>query len=111
VKESAGVLFIQLVADFQSWNCLPLRTINLPLQQRPIFGGILSATEGIGDGLLQDAIRRTMLIAEQAGIRALLTNPIDDEAARFYTRFGFIASVLREKQLLLLLKDARRWVR
>lgn len=66
---------------------------------------------GIGFGLLQDAIRRTMLIAEQAGIRALLTNPIDDEAARFYTRFGFIASVLREKQLLLLLKDARRWVR
>ena len=52
-----------------------------------------------------------MLIAEQAGIRALLTNPIDDEAARFYTRLGFIASVLREKQLLLLLKDARRWVR
>ncbi|SHF11898.1 GNAT family N-acetyltransferase [Thermomonas hydrothermalis] len=66
---------------------------------------------GIGLGLLQDAIRRTMLIAEQAGIRAMLTHPIDDEAARFYTRFGFIASPLREKQLLLLLKDARRWIR
>lgn len=65
---------------------------------------------GIGFGLLQDAIRRTMLIAEQAGIRAMLTRPIDDEAARFYTRFGFIASPLREQQLLLLLKDARRWV-
>ncbi len=66
---------------------------------------------GIGFGLLQDAIRRTMLIAEQAGIRAMLTHPIDDEAARFYTRFGFIASPLREQQLLLLLKDARRWVK
>ena len=66
---------------------------------------------GIGFGLLQDAIRRTMLIAEQAGIRAMLTHPIDEEAARFYTRFGFIASPLREQQLLLLLKDARRWVR
>lgn len=66
---------------------------------------------GIGLGLLQDAIRRTMLIAEQAGIRAMLTHPIDDEAARFYTRFGFIASPLREKQLLLLLKDTRRWIR
>lgn len=65
----------------------------------------------IGFGLLQDAIRRTMLIAEQAGIRAMLTHPIDEEAARFYTRFGFIASPLREQQLLLLLKDARRWVR
>jgi GNAT superfamily N-acetyltransferase len=66
---------------------------------------------GIGLGLLQDAIRRTMLIAEQAGIRAMLTHPIDEEAVRFYTRFGFIASPLREQQLLLLLKDARRWVR
>jgi GNAT superfamily N-acetyltransferase len=66
---------------------------------------------GIGFGLLQDAIRRTMLIAEQAGIRAMLTHPIDEDAARFDTRFGFIASPLREQQLLLLLKDARRWVR
>ena len=66
---------------------------------------------GIGFGLLQDAIRRTMLIAEQAGIRAMLSHPIDKDAAKFYTRFGFIASPLRERQLLLLLKDARRWVR
>jgi len=64
---------------------------------------------GIGVGLLQDAIRRTLLIAEQAGIRAMLTHPIDQEAARFYTRFGFIRSPLREQQLLLLLKDASRW--
>lgn len=67
--------------------------------------------QGIGFGLLQDAIRRTMLIAEQAGIRTMLTHPIDEEATQFYTRFGFIASPLREQQLLLLLKDARRWVR
>jgi len=66
---------------------------------------------GVGSGLLQDAIRRTMLIAEQAGIRAMPAHPIDEEAARFYTRFGFIASPLQEQQLLLLLKDARRWVR
>lgn len=65
---------------------------------------------GIGIGLLKDAIRRTLLIAEQAGIRALLTHPIDEKAARFYRRFGFEASPLREQQLLLLLKDARRWV-
>jgi predicted N-acetyltransferase YhbS len=66
---------------------------------------------GIGVGLLQDAIRRTLLLAEQAGIRAMLTHPLDDDAARFYSRFGFIASPLREQQLLLLLKDARRSVR
>lgn len=65
---------------------------------------------GIGFGMLQDAIRRTLLIAEHAGIRAMLTHPIDAEAARFYTRFGFITSPLREQQLLLLLKDARRYI-
>ena len=64
--------------------------------------------QGIGRGLLQDAIGRTLWIAEQTGIRALPAHPLDAEASRFYQRFGFVASPLREKQLLLLLKDARR---
>lgn len=68
------------------------------------------AASGIGAGLLQDAIRRTVLIAQQAGIRALPAHPIGEEAARFCTRFGFIASPLREQQMLLLLKGARRHV-
>jgi len=64
--------------------------------------------QGIGVGMLQDAIRRTVLIAEQAGIRAMLTHPIDANADAFYRRFGFVSSPVREGQLLLLLKDARR---
>ncbi len=63
---------------------------------------------GIGVGMLQDAIRRTLAIAEQAGVRALLTHPIDESAERFYLRFGFEPSPVRAQQLLLLLKDARR---
>ena len=66
---------------------------------------------GLGVGLLKDAIRRTLLIADHAGIRALLTHPIDGDAARFCGRLGFEASPLREQQLLLLLKDARRLAR
>jgi len=65
-------------------------------------------SRGIGAAMLRDAIRRTLAIAEQAGIRALLTHPIDDGAACFYQRFGFMPSPLREQQWLLLLKDARR---
>lgn len=64
--------------------------------------------QGIGVGMLQVAIRRTLVVADQAGVRALLTHPIDDEASRFYQRFGFEPSPMREQQLLLLLKDARR---
>jgi hypothetical protein len=52
-----------------------------------------------------------MLIAEQAGIRALLSRPLGEASFRFYTRFGVIASPLREHQLLWPLKVARRWVR
>jgi GNAT superfamily N-acetyltransferase len=64
--------------------------------------------KGIGVGMLQEAIRRTIGIADQAGVRALLTHPIDEEASRFYQRFGFESSPIREQQLLLLLKDARK---
>ena len=64
--------------------------------------------KGIGIGMVQEAIRRTMAIAEQAGVRALLTHSIDEEASRFYRRFGFESSPIREQQLLLLVKDARK---
>ena len=63
---------------------------------------------GIGVGMLQDAIRRTLGIADQAGVRALLTHPIDEAAARSCMRFGFEASPAREQQLILLPEDARR---
>src|SRR3990170_4936556 len=45
--------------------------------------------QGLGFSLLQDAVSRTVVIAEQAGIRALLTHPIDAAADAFYRRFGF----------------------
>jgi GNAT superfamily N-acetyltransferase len=66
---------------------------------------------GLGFSLLQDAITRTVAIADQAGIRALLTHPIDAEADAFYRRFGFEPTPLQERQLILLLKDARRLAR
>jgi predicted N-acetyltransferase YhbS len=63
---------------------------------------------GLGFSLLQDAIKRTVGIADQAGIRALLTHPIDAEADTFYRRFGFESTPTHDRQLILLLKDARR---
>lgn len=66
---------------------------------------------GLGFSLLQDAIRRTLSIAEHAGVRALLTHPIDRDADGFYRRFGFESTPGNERQLILLLKDARRYAR
>ena len=65
--------------------------------------------QGLGFSMLQDAIRRTVAIAEHAGIRALLTHPIDENADAFYRRFGFESTPAHERQLILLLKDARRF--
>lgn len=44
---------------------------------------------GLGFSLLQDAIRRAIAVADNAGIRAMLTNRFDAEAEAFYRRFGF----------------------
>lgn len=63
---------------------------------------------GLGFSLLRDAILRAITVAENAGIRALLTHPIDADANTFYRRFGFEPAPHDERQLLLLLKDARR---
>lgn len=48
--------------------------------------------QGIGRGLLKDAIQRTLQTAQHVGIRALLCHAIDDDAKGFYLKHGFIAS-------------------
>jgi GNAT superfamily N-acetyltransferase len=68
------------------------------------------ARQGIGAGLPKDAIKRAFLIAEQAGVRAIITHPLDHDADRFYTRFGFAPSPAGHNLLILLLKDARKFI-
>lgn len=46
---------------------------------------------GLGSALLRDAMLRTLGISRDAGVRALIVHAIDDEAAAFYTRYGFQA--------------------
>lgn len=50
------------------------------------------AGRGIGTGLLKHALARCVQAASLIGGRALMVKAIDDEAARFWTRRGFIAS-------------------
>ena len=64
--------------------------------------------KGIGKAMLKDGILKTFQIAEQVGVRALLVHAIDEKAENFYIRFGFEPSPIRENQLLLLLKDAKK---
>jgi GNAT superfamily N-acetyltransferase len=61
----------------------------------------------IGQGLLLDALRRTVQAADLAGIRALLVHAKDETAARFYAHFGFQPFPEEHLTLYWLLKDIR----
>ena len=45
--------------------------------------------QGLGGLLLVDALRRALHISEEVGIRAVEVDAIDDEARRFYLKYGF----------------------
>ncbi|EAT59627.1 GNAT family N-acetyltransferase [Chlorobium ferrooxidans] len=63
--------------------------------------------QGIGSGLLKDAMRRTIQAADIVGIRAIAAHAKDDQARQFYEHFDFISSPTDPYHLLLLLKDVR----
>lgn len=44
---------------------------------------------GLGRLLLVDALRRAEWLARQVGMRAVEVDAIDDDARRFYLKFGF----------------------
>jgi predicted N-acetyltransferase YhbS len=62
---------------------------------------------GLGNGLLRDAIARSVAAAEIVGVRALLVHALHDEARAFYRHFDFEPSPTDPLHLLLLIKDAR----
>lgn len=44
---------------------------------------------GLGSGLLREALRRTVGAGDQLGIRAVVVQAVDEEAAGFYRQYGF----------------------
>jgi predicted N-acetyltransferase YhbS len=64
--------------------------------------------QGIGAGLLKDAMLRTLQAADIAGIRALVVHAKDGNARRFYEHFGFIPSPTDALHLYVLVKDIKR---
>ena len=65
-------------------------------------------TQGLklGAGLLQDAVRRVLVVSENAGVRALLVHAIDERAKQFYEHYGFQVSPLHPMTLMLRLANA-----
>ena len=46
----------------------------------------------LGGSLLQDAVNRTINVAQNTGVRALLVHALHEPAKRFYEHYGFQAS-------------------
>jgi GNAT superfamily N-acetyltransferase len=64
--------------------------------------------QGVGSSLLQDAVKRYLLIVENLGSRALLVHAKDETAAQFYRKWGFEPSPITPLHMYLLSKDARK---
>ena len=67
---------------------------NAPQQIPAILLGMLGVDEdfqgtGLGAALLRDAILNAIKVANLAGARALLVDPVDNRVRGFYEHFGF----------------------
>lgn len=63
--------------------------------------------KGLGRALLKDALLRTLMAADIAGIRAVLVHAKDDEAREWYKKFDFKEGATDPFHLFLVLKDLK----
>jgi GNAT superfamily N-acetyltransferase len=64
--------------------------------------------KNIGTSLVRDALLRTLRIAGEVGVRALLVHALHEQAAGFYQRLGFAQSPFDSLMILLGLKELRQ---
>jgi predicted N-acetyltransferase YhbS len=64
--------------------------------------------QGIGSGMLQDAFQRILQASESVGCRAVLVHAIDQSAAEFYMRYGFIEFPTGTKTFFLPLETIKQ---
>jgi GNAT superfamily N-acetyltransferase len=86
---------------------------NLPNEVPVVVIGRLAVDKrfqarGVGKGLLRDAVLRALSAAEILGVCAILVHAIDEEAARFYRKTGFLPSPLNPLTLVLPVETVRR---
>jgi GNAT superfamily N-acetyltransferase len=66
---------------------------------------------GLGSDLLRDGLRRTLAAAEQIGIRAVLVDAIDQDAAAFYRQYGFESATESGPTLMAPLSALHQWIK
>ena len=82
-----GLKFGELPAD------VTRRLPKYPVAPAALLGRLAVAREsqgaGLGEFLLADAVRRTLRVAEEIAIHAVVVDAIDPAAAAFYAHYGF----------------------
>lgn len=61
----------------------------------------------LGSALLKDALLRSVRVAEEVGLRAMVVDALDEDARGFYERFQFEQSPTNELQLFLSMNRIR----
>lgn len=61
--------------------------------------------QGIGTGLLKDALLRVVSAAEEIGIRAVLVHAIDETVRKFYLKHGFYESPVNDLSLMITVQE------
>jgi len=59
----------------------------------------------LGASLLQDAVKRAVIVAQHAGVRALLVHALHGQAREFYEHYGFQVSPAHPMTLMLRLSS------
>ena len=64
--------------------------------------------KGLGGWLLMDALRRTAFIAQHVGVRAVEIHALDDDARRFYLKYGFVTLRDDRRHLFMSMRVVRK---
>ncbi|MDP2810444.1 MAG: GNAT family N-acetyltransferase [Rhodocyclaceae bacterium] len=64
--------------------------------------------QGLGADLLQNAVLRTLRLAQEIGIRALVVHALYDQARNFYLHHGFAESAIDPLVLMLRIRLSRK---
>lgn len=64
--------------------------------------------QGLGKGLLKDALLRALSVTQNIGARAVLVHAIDEKAEAFYLKYGFEPSTVDKYHLYMLMKDIQK---
>jgi GNAT superfamily N-acetyltransferase len=106
--------YFSISAAVEQRNALPSAKLRrgLPAQVPLLLIGRLAVDgqwrgRGLGSALLVDALRRCLAASEIAGVRGVVAHAIDETAAGFYERHGFVLSPLGERVMLMPVETAR----